>query len=33
MSPLTYDLDETEIQGKMELKLDNTYICGINNIV
>lgn len=33
MSPLTYDLDETEFQSKMELKLGNTYICGIKNIV
>lgn len=33
MFPLTYDLDETEIQSKMELKLDNTYICGIKTAV
>lgn len=33
MFPLTYDFDGTEIQSKMELKLDNTYIGGIKNVV
>lgn len=33
MFPLTCDLDETEIESKVELKLDNTYICGIKTVV
>ena len=33
MPSLTYDLDETEFQSKMELNPDNAYICGIKNIV
>lgn len=33
MFPLTYDLDETEIESKVEWKLDNTYVCGIKTVV